>query len=259
VSAGEPEPPHAVVRSGGLRRTLYPGESLTFGRGQHNDIPLGRTPPDLRVPRSVGRLECREDMVLVHNVSNKITMLAETFPGPNFEIPPLMTVGSLPHTVLTLVVRGEGGARHVLQLDCTRLSTAWSRLAPAPPTSSSDETVGFARLTSLTTGQREILLALCLPAFLGEPITPSYTDMEAVLRARGRSLSAKTIRNSLDQLRRHLATDHDVPDVYSEQPDDPRGGKQSFLPQLARWARLSGNVTDDELTAFEDRDVGGRR
>lgn len=252
------EPPHAVVRSGGLRRVLQPGESLTFGRGQHNDVPLGRTPPDLRVPRSAGRLECREDMVLVHNLSNKVTMLAETFPGPNFEIPPLMTVGSLPHTVLTLVVRGEGGTRHVVQLDCTHLSRAWSHLAPAASARSQDETVGFVRLTCLTTGQRELLMALCLPAFLGDQTTPSYTDMEAVLRARGRSLSAKTIRNGLDQLRRHLATDHGVPDVHSDQPDDPRGGKQSFLPQLARWARLSGNVSDDELSDFEDRDVGGR-
>ena len=82
---------------------------------------------------------------------------------------------------------------------------------------------------------------------------PTYAKMEQILRERGIAVSAKRIRNSLDDLRHWLANEQGVADVHDDSADVPAGGKQSFLPPLAQWARLSGNVTDDELDAFDRR------
>ncbi|GAB3192358.1 hypothetical protein GCM10027261_04890 [Geodermatophilus arenarius] len=232
-----------------------PGSSLTFGRAASSDLRIGHVPEDLRVPRSVGRLECRPDGVLIHNLSDKRTLLVETFPGPGFEIPPLMLMGTMPHDLVTIVVRGEGGRRHTIRVDTTGLSASPRRPAAAATV---DATVGYRRIPELSERQRELLCALCLPPSLGwngRTSTPTYAEMEQILRERGVAVSAKRIRNALDDLRYVLAHEHGVADIQGESADRPAGGKQSFLPQLAQWARLSDNVTDDELDEFDRRAV----
>ncbi len=244
-----------VVRCGPARHQLAPGESLTFGRGQGNDLRIGHEPADLRIPRYAGRLEARADGVLIHNTSDKRSLVVEVFPGEPFEVAPLMTSGTGPHDLVTVVIDGERG-RYAVAVDATGLRASVPP-APLPMTAVvggvSGATVGFARIASLTPRHRALLCALCLPAAFGwngQHGTPSYADMEAILAERGHRTSAKTIRNVLDDLRRELATVHGVGGVWEEAGAE-RAGRQSFLPDLARWARLSGNVTTEELSDFD--------
>ncbi|PWJ54218.1 hypothetical protein SAMN06264364_108125 [Quadrisphaera granulorum] len=249
--------PVAVIRSGSARRELAPGEQLAFGRGQGNDLRIGHDPADLRIPRYAGRLECRPDGVLIHNTSDKRSLVVETFPGEPFEVLPLMVGGTGPHDLVTVTIDGEHGVYSV-SVDVTGLRAARRPpRAPLPMTAvigaASGATVGFARIESLTPRHRMLLCALCLPSAFGwngQHGTPSYAEMEQILAERGHRTSAKTIRNVLDDLRRELATAHGVDGVW-EEPGAERAGRESYLPRLARWARLSGNVTTEELSDFE--------
>ncbi|MGY1709833.1 hypothetical protein ACI8AC_10020 [Geodermatophilus sp. SYSU D00758] len=245
---------HVVVSSAGTRIVLRPGDALTFGRGSACHLRIGHVPEDLRVPRAAGRLECRSDGVLIHNVSDKRPLEVVTFPGPGFEIPPLRLMGTMPHDLVTVVVRGDRGRRHAINIDAGPLGlrSAGSR-APADRGSA---TVGYRRIDDLTPRQRDLLCALCLPGTLGwDDITgiPTYRQMERILAERGVHVNAKRIRNALDDLRHRLANEHGVADVHGDSSDAPPGGKQSFLPELAAWARISGNVSDAELEAFDQR------
>lgn len=252
-----PRPQLAVVRCGGLRRELAPGEVLAFGRGQGNDLRIGHDPADLRIPRYAGRLECRADGVLVHNTSDKRSLVVETFPGEPFEVAPLMVAGTGPHDLVTVSIDGEHG-RYALSVDVTGLRSAAHPPKPPLPMTAvlggpSSATVGFARIESLTPRHRLLLCALCLPSAFGwngQHGTPSYAEMEQILAERGHRTSAKTVRNVLDDLRRELATAHGVDGVWEEAGAE-RAGRESYLPRLARWARLSGNVTTEELADFE--------
>lgn len=251
-----PAEPHAVVSAGARRHLLVPGTWLTFGRGSSSDLRIGHSPEDLRVPRTAGRLECRPDCVLIHNLSDKRSLHVETFPGPGFEVPPSMLMGTTPHDLVTVVVRGDQGRRHAIQIDTTALSPSPCGAGGLSRPSEPGATVGYRRIEALTPRQRELLCALCLPGSLGwsgVDGVPTYAELEQILRERGVAVSAKRIRNALDDLRHWLAHEHGVADIHSDSADTPAGGRQSFLPELARWARLSRNVTDDELEAFDRR------
>lgn len=247
----------AVARCGPQRRELAPGEVLAFGRGQGNDLRFGHDPADLRIPRYAGRLECRADGVLVHNTSDKRALVVETFPGEPFEVAPLMVAGTGPHDLVTVTIDGEHGT-YAVSVDVTGLrATAAPPRPPLPMTAvagaASASTVGFARIESLTPRHRTLLCALCLPSAFGwngQHGTPSYAEMEAILAERGHRTSAKTVRNVLDDLRRELATAHGVDGVWEEAGAE-RAGRESYLPRLVRWARLSGNVTTEELADFK--------
>lgn len=248
------DPPSAHISVGRQRHDLAPGASLTFGRSRTNDLRLGHDPDDLRVPRWAGRLEGRPDGVLIHNLSDSAPLLVETFPGPGFEIAPLMLVGTMPHDLVTVVVAGTAGRRHTLTVDATDLVCR-----PAEPVARRDSgvgaTVGYRRIDELTARQRTLLCALCLPTTLGWSgggTVPTYAEMEEILAARGIRMSAKTIRNALDDLRRTLAVDHGIEGVHTgDQPTGSPAGRVSFLPALSRWAVASRTVTDAELEEFD--------
>ncbi|WP_432563712.1 hypothetical protein [Kineococcus sp. SYSU DK003] len=253
-------PPCAVITAGSLRQTLAPGDTLTFGRGAGHDLRIGHEPEDLRVPRAAGRLECRADGVLVHNTSDKRSISARTFPGPGFEIAPGALVGTVPYDMVQLVIQGQTGNQYAINIDTRGLVA--SIPPPQPERSGSDgsrPTVGFVRIDGLRLRERHLLLALCLPAWSGRrgaEEVPSYAEMESIFRERGVAVSAGRLRKDLDLLRRKLSEEHQVENVYTAEPGGvPAGGKQSFLPGLARWARTSGNVTEAELERFEDGDL----
>lgn len=253
-----PSGAHVVVSAGTQARVLVPGDVLTFGRGAQNDLRVGAVAEDLRVPRLAGRLECRPDGVLIHNTSDKRPLLMEMFPGPSFEIPPRMLVGTMPHDLVTIVVRGEGRRTYPVRIDLRPLAVSCGRRDGSAATAAEDpaRTVGYWRIPAITERQRTLLCALCLPGSIGgngPAGVPAYAEMERILAERGVRLTAKTIRNTLDDLRQWLTLEHGVADIYGEDAAVTPGGKQSFLPELARWARLSGNVTDAELEEFDRR------
>jgi hypothetical protein len=251
-----PRRPHAVVTCGSLRRVLLPGQTLTFGRGRAHDFRLGHAPEDLRVPRFAGKLECRADGVLVHNMSDKRTLEVQTFPGPGYDVLPLMIAGTQPHLQVKVVVKGASST-YAITVDTRQLYTT---AASSILESAFDErgTVGFERIESMSRKHRLLLSALCLPLMTQtgpKAAVPTYREIEDILRRHGRTYRAKTVRNGLDELRGWLTDQHGIADLVAPEGERPRPN-DNFVEALAHWAIRSGNVTDLDLEQLEadDRD-----
>lgn len=257
-----PDPtPHAVVSCGSHRWTLTPGEVLTFGRGHRHALRIGHAPEDLRVPRSAGRFECRADGVLVHNTSDKRTLAVQTFPGPGYEILPLMIIGTHPHPQVRVIVKGLATA-YAITVD-TRPLAGGCALGPDAPSPTGDGmTTGFERVAAMSRRHRVMLTALCLPLLTrggDKAEVPTYAQMEIILREHGHDYKAHTLRNSLDELRSWLTYEHDVDGLLGDGSPDNGGRPANYIQALAQWAILSGNVTDLDLDRLEADDHDRRR
>ncbi len=246
--------PHAVVTCGSHRWSLTPGETLTFGRGADHALRIGHSPQDLRIPRFAGKLECRADGVLVHNMSDKRTLVVQTFPGPGYDILPLMIAGTHPHPQVKVVVTGDAGT-YAITVDTRRLGPRTAEPDDQAPERDRDrETVGFDRIESMSRRHRILLSALCLPMLTrsGQRANvPTYAELEKILEAHGQPFKAKTIRNGLDELRSWLTYEHGIEGLLGESTADAGGPSGGYVQALARWAVLSGNVTDLDLDHLE--------
>jgi hypothetical protein len=164
-----------------------------------------------------------------------------------------MLIGTTPHPMVQLVIIGGTGSSYAINIDTRALTTSanvgeWAAGFGQPATK------GYVRIDDLSLRERLLLTALCLPVpdDLAEPgDVPTYRQLEQLLRQRGYPLSHKTIRHGLDALRAKLAVTFEVPGIYAGEKDGGHGGKQSFLPALARWARASNNVTVEELDGLD--------
>ncbi|PWJ55110.1 hypothetical protein SAMN06264364_10431 [Quadrisphaera granulorum] len=252
---------YAVISAGRQRVRLPVGAAITAGRSSSTDLQIGHSPTDLRVPRLAVRLECRRDGVLIFNTSDKRTITAEVWPGPGFAVPPLSLAGSAPHATVTLVIHGTAGARHTITVDSTRLPGASAHLSGNPSgwdegdDDADQRTIGYERLTWVTDRQRQLLCALVLPLRFGWrdlAAVPTYAQVVEILAERGIHLSAKHVRNTLDEIRLRTALDHHVDDIHSDGPCSSPEPPSSYLPAFAQWVLVSGTVTDDELAAFDD-------
>ncbi|GIE74779.1 hypothetical protein Aph02nite_07290 [Actinoplanes philippinensis] len=237
MTASDDATPAALISSGDLTRRLVAGQSLRFGRAPGNDLRIGHSPEDRRVPRTAGLLECRDDGVLIHNLSDKRTLTVATFPGPGYEILPMMVTGTHPHPLVRLSLTGAV-TEYRITIDLRGLGPA--RTSPAGADGSAP-TAGFQRIP-MKPRQRFFLTALCLPVMTSSGPrgqVPSYAAMEELMVAHGHPYRAKTIRNNLDELRAWLTHEHDIPDLTG-------------VERLAHWAIRSGNVTDTDLERFAD-------
>lgn len=257
--------PHAVVTCGSFRTMLEPGATLTFGRSRGHRLRIGHAPEDLRVPRFAGTFECRADGVLVHNRSDKRTLHVQTFPGPGYEVLPLMIAGTHPHPQVKVVVVGQAASYSIIvdtrPLDPAPSSTTTGTRPGAP--GDEGRTVGFERIGSMSARHRLMLTALCLPGMTrtgSRAQLPTYAEMEEILRAHGHGYRAKYIRNSLDELRSWLTHEHGIDGLVGTRGNESARSSENFLAPLERWAVHSGNVTDDDLDRLEadDRDGPGR-
>ncbi len=252
----KPSFPHALVTCGSHRSVLPPGRTLDFGRGRERGLRIGHDPEDRHVPRLAGTLECRPDGVLVHNRSERRTLRVEPFPGPAWEILPLMVAGTRPHAQVRVVV-GGGLRAYDINLDVRPLGDV-PAAAPAPGGRDGAGTVGFERLAAMAPRHRLLLSALCLPLMTRagpRAVVPTYTEMEHILRACGHRGTARTVKKGLDELRIWLTYEHGVEGLLGDGSDRPSGPPGGYLGALARWAIHSGNVTDDDLDRLAtDRD-----
>lgn len=246
---------HAIISTGRQRLRLQVGDAVTVGRASGNAMRIGHAPVDLRVPREAMRLECRADGVLIFNTSDKRTITADVFPGPGFDVPPLSLAGTAPHRTVALVIHGTDGVRHTVTVDSTRLTgAARAQRTTDAATDRGDITLGYERLSWVSDRQRQLLCALVLPGrfgWHGSTGTPTYAQMAEILDERGVRLTPKHIRNTLDEMRLRIALDHDVYDIHGDGPASSPQPPPSYLPGFAQWVLLSGNVTDDELDAFD--------
>jgi len=178
-----------------------------------------------------------------------------TFPGPGYEILPLMVAGTHPHPQVRISLTGNA-AKYLIVVDVRELQAA---SAPLGPADESAATVGFRRLADMNPRHRLFLSALCLPLLTASGErgqVPTYAGIERILEDRGYRYKAKTIRNNLDDLRQWLSYEHDVPELLAA--DEGPAGAERVVDKLAHWAIRSGNVTDADLEWLEEHGTGGR-
>ena len=108
----------AVVRFGSQTWELAVGESVTFGRSVDSDIVIPRQMQDLLVSRHAGRLTAVDGGLLVSNESTSNSLYLQGIPGPELEIKPQMTLGTMPFSRCRLVIFGSHAARYVLGITC---------------------------------------------------------------------------------------------------------------------------------------------
>jgi hypothetical protein len=246
-----PPGPHALISCGSWRQVLIPGQSLTFGRAASHDLQIGDSPPDLRIPRTAGRLECRSDGVLIFNLSDKRSLTLQVFPGPEQEIEPLSIAGTYPHSRVRLILHGKS-TTFSLMIDAEHLGQDAGDPASAQPESLEEATEGFARISNMSDRHRLLLTVLCLPRLTqsGQRAeVPSYAQMSKMLSRYGHSLKPHTVRNGLDDLRIWLTHEHGIPGLVEEREDGAPtpGGNRHMVKKLAEWAIRSGNVTREDL------------
>jgi hypothetical protein len=255
---------HAIVMLGRRHWTLAPGEALTFGRGSDRRLRFADDPVDDLVSRSAGVLVGQPDGVLVRNGSRKRALILQAVPGPEFEIPPLMTMGTMPYPRARVVVLGAHGARYVIGVDTTRLRPSEVAAAcPQPPAvhiprraAGTPTTAGYERLDDLSDGERRFLAALCEPLLTkaGAASVPgTYADIASRC-----AVSPRTVRNVLDQLRLRLTAEFGIPGLTASD-EAAATGRTSYLGSLARWAVDSGNVTAEDLEVLDDVERAARR
>ena len=240
------------VRFGDRAWELDIGVSITFGRARDSDIVISREPPDLVVSRRAGRLTAVEGGLLITNESERRSLYLQAIPGPEFEIKPRMTLGTMPFEQSRIVVLGVHGARYVLGIVCrvptetatTSQSVLETRAATGVPTTS-----GYRRL-NLPDAQRRYLAALCEPILTGigaKDVPATYGQI-----AKRCGVSPKTVRNSLDSLRQMLSVEYGIPNLaHVDGSEVDRPGTVNFLSALAAWAIHSGNITREDLESLD--------
>jgi hypothetical protein len=242
---------YTKIRFGGRNWELGIGASITFGRADDSDIVISRGQPDLVVSRKAGKLTAVPDGLLVSNESSSRSLYLQGIPGPELEIKPQMTLGTMPFRRCRVVVLGSHGARYVLNIVCQAEaegppSGPALRQAAVPDAAA---TRGYQRL-KLPPAQRRYLAALCEPVLTR--IGASAVGATYARIAERCGVSSSTVRNSLGALRQKLSAEYGIPGLaHDGRPDADGPGGVSFLAPLAAWATASGNITSDDLESLD--------
>lgn len=216
---------------------LPPGASVTFGRSRDADIVIPQGSEDFRVSRQAGRLTSVDEGLLITNLSTSNSIYLQGLPGPEVEIMPLMTVGTMPFTRCRLSILGSHDRRFVLDITC-KAGTALAAAARPDPW----------RL-NLPDRQRRYLAALCEPILTGTRATTPPTYREIAERC---GESVPTVRNSLDELRQTLSDEYGIPGLVQTDAGTGKGPViMNPLSVLAAWALQSGTVSHQDLEALD--------
>ena len=242
---------NSTVRFGAQTWELKVGSSVTFGRSDDCDIVITRRTQDLLVSRRAGRLTAVNGGLLVSNESRRNSIYLQGMPGPELEIKPLMTLGTMPFTHCRVVVLGGDPARYFLEITCGPAdgSPAGKPRLADTARAGAPTTFGYRRL-DLPDAQRRYLAALCEPILtrVGTRTAPA-TYREIAERC---GVSPKTVRNSLDALRQMLSAEYGIPGlVHPGGSAEEAPGTVNFLSALAAWAVHSGTINLGDLAALD--------
>jgi hypothetical protein len=242
------------VEIAGQRRTLKPGQQLTFGRDPGCDICVG--PDDVGISRTAGRISSEGgDRWYIHNLSDKRTLHVVDAAG--FAVPlPASTMGiqsrrlvDAPH--LTIMIVGEVWS-HTLVL------TTDVQDLPPTPTGPADPRSTRTQVPPLPDERREVLVALArgylrkFPDY--DPRPSGYQDVASLL-----GLTPQQVDRHVEDAMRELAAAGLPP--LEDQPE-PRTALCDWLvasgvisPPDAQWlqSRLTANPAHDEVTRVAQR------
>lgn len=241
----------STVRFGSQVWPLEIGTAVTFGRSEDCDIVIPQRGKDLLVSRRAGRLTGVDGGVLISNESERNAIRMRAIPGPEIEIRPLMTLGTMPFARCRVVVLGTDAAQYVLDITCNipEGSSKSKRALASAAAAGSPTTSGYRRL-DIPRGQRRYLAALCEPILtsVGAGTVPA-TYNEIAQRC---GVSRKTARNSLDALRQMLSAEYGIPGlVHPGDSSQGAPGAVNFLSVLAAWAINSGTITLGDLETID--------
>lgn len=241
----------STVRFGSQVWSLDIGAAVTFGRSEDCDIVIPRQEKDLLVSRRAGQLTAVDGGLLISNESERNSIFMRAIPGPEIEIKPLMTLGTMPFSRCRVVVLGSNAAQYILEITCAILegSSAGKSVPARTGRSGSITTFGYRRL-DIPDGQRRYLAALCEPILtsVGAGTIPA-TYNEIAQRC---GVSRKTVRNSLDALRQMLSAEYGIPGLaHLGGSSREAPGAVNFLSALAAWAINSGTITLNDLEAID--------
>ncbi len=212
---------------------------------------ISRDKPDFVVSRRAGKLTAVTGGLLVTNESESRSLYLQGIPGPEHEIKPQMTLGTMPYRRCRVVLLGSHGARYTLDITCGTEAEGRSSAPDLQKAASRDAaaTRGYQRL-NLPAAQRRYLAALCEPILTG--IGASVVPATYARIAERCGVSPSTVRNSLDALRQMLSAEYGIPGLVHVRSSDADGpGAVNFLSALAAWAIDSGNITPDDLESLD--------
>lgn len=249
-------PPVGKVRAVGREWLMLPGDILTFGRGSDRDIRFAYHPVDDFVSNEAGALVAVDGGLLVRNDSRTQSVQLIAFPGPQQPVSPGAMIGTMPHTRLQLVVPGRHGAIYTIHLDLREsLESGGRGASPDVPLTPRLETVPGDRVPTrsgpgtLTPRERKILAALCEPLLIfAGPDAVAATYGEIAQRTGG---TKDAVRITLNNLRNRLSGDDGIPGLRHEGDSGVPGS--DYRAALARWARDSGTITEDDLRLLSPR------
>lgn len=242
---------HATVRFGAKVWELTLASSLTFGRSNDSDIVIPLQTQDLLISRRAGRLTAVDGGLLVRNESTRNSIYLQGIPGSEFEIKPLMALGTMPYSRCRLVILGSHAARYVLSITCPV-----SGVGSLGKTGLADSagvgvrtTSGYRRL-EVPDAQRRYLAALCEPILTRAGARNAPVSYREIAQRCG--VAPSTVRKSLDALRQMLSAEHGIPGlVHTDGSKEEAPGAVSFLPALAAWAVHSDTINRDDLEALD--------
>ena len=244
-------PAQSAVRFGSQIWRLDTGSSVTFGRSGDCDIVIPRQGKDLLVSRRAGRLTAVDGGLLLSNESMRNSVFMRAIPGPEIEIKPLTTVGTMPFSRCRIVIFGSDTARYVLEITCGigEGSSASKALLSETGATGEPTTFGYWRM-DIPDAQRRYLAALCEPILTGVGARTAPATYNEIAQRCG--VSRKTVRNSLDALRQQLSSECGIPGlVHLSDSNQEAPGTTNFLSALAAWAVHSGTITLNDLEAID--------
>ena len=244
-----PAPLVGKVRAVGHEWLMVFGDILTFGRGSDRDIRFAHDPVDDFVSNEAGTLSAVDGGLMIRNDSRTQSLQLIPFPGPQQQIGPRMVIGTMPHTLLRLVVPGRHGAIYTIHLDLRGLPEPGGQEASRLETVPGDRLPTRSGPENLTPRERRILAALCEPILIcagSDAVAASYGEI-----AQRTGGTKDAVRITLNNLRNRLSDKDGIPGLRHE--GDAGIAGSDYRAALARWALDSRTITEDDLWLLDHR------